>query len=447
MIKHVDITKKQQVTYCIPLWLRDLQIKLAIERVKGRLEPNYDLKDEPIAVVSYGPSLNDTWQEIADFKYIITCSGAHKFLIERGIIPTYHADVDPRPHKAQLIGTPHKDVQYLIASTCHPAVFDLLEGYNVKLWHVFDTSEDALRTLPRGEWAVMGGCSVGLRTMTLARFLGFTNQHVFGMDGNEGASGKHAAAHPNQPKDYCLTEYKGKEYKTTIAMLEAAKGTWHELDQMPDVSACFHGEGLVQAMALDYVRKPAFKDKPQMSTIAFAQPELISVEYKDLNIRLHHDNLAYGVGGDQYATVVMQMAEKVKTNSVLDYGCGKGMLAKSIPYPIWEYDPAVKGKEELPRPADIVVCFDVLEHVEPDKLLYVLDDLRRVTKQVGYFVLHMGQSNKKLADGRNAHLIQHNERWWRAKIGQFFEIGMVRQNGDLLHFVVGARKIIPKKAA
>jgi uncharacterized Rossmann fold enzyme len=189
-IKTLDAAEKQAVSYCIPLWLRDEQIKLAIARVAGRIQAYEGIpRTESIAVVCYGPSLNDTWEKIKDFKHVITCSGAHRFLVERGIVPTYHIEVDPRAHKVELIGPPDPAVEYLIASTCHPAVFDHLEGMNVKLWHVFDSQEEALRTLPRGEWALTGGCSVGLRALGIARFLGFVDLHVFGMDGSEGESG------------------------------------------------------------------------------------------------------------------------------------------------------------------------------------------------------------------------------------------------------------------
>lgn len=101
-VKYLDVNEKQNVTYCIPLWLRDEQVKLSTNRIKNRIETNYELRNEPIAIVCYGPSLNDTWEEIKNFKYIITCSGSHKFLIERGIIPTWHVDVDPRPHKVEF---------------------------------------------------------------------------------------------------------------------------------------------------------------------------------------------------------------------------------------------------------------------------------------------------------------------------------------------------------
>lgn len=437
--KVLDITQKQDVSYCVELWIRDEQIKLANKRIKARVQP-HPVRDEPIALVCFGPSLNDTWEQIKGYRYVMTCSGSHKFLVERGITPTWHVEVDPRPHKVQLIGPPCKETEYLIASTCHPAVFDHLEGYNVTLWHVFDAQDDAIRTLPPGEWALTGGCSVGLRTMTIARFLGFTDLHIFGMDGSQGESGKHAAEHPNQPPGYSLVEYpvgSGQMWQTTSSMLEAARGTWHELNQMPDVKATFYGTGLVQAMAKDYVPNPVGKGK---GIVGFHKEPLISAEYADLNARLHRDNLAYGVGGGKHAETVKKLCDSLKTRSVLDYGCGKGYLAKELDFPIWEYDPAIPEKAQSPRPADLVVCTDVLEHIEPDRLGAVLSDLQRCVRKIGYFTIHTGPAMKTLADGRNAHLIQQNESWWRKTLKKFFTIGQIITKGPVLYVVVAPKQ-------
>jgi hypothetical protein len=103
--KLLDVNEKQQVMYCIPLWLRDEQIKSAIAKIPGRIQPQPERTDS-IAIVGYGPSLKTTWKKIKDFKYVITCSGSHKFLIEKGIIPTWHVEVDPRKHKIGLLGPP-----------------------------------------------------------------------------------------------------------------------------------------------------------------------------------------------------------------------------------------------------------------------------------------------------------------------------------------------------
>ena len=446
--KTLDASKAQKVSYCIPIWLRDEQIKLAIARDLPRIQPHHELREEPCAIVCYGPSLNDTWEKVKDFAYVFSCSGSHKFLVEKGIIPTYHVEVDPRAHKVQLIGEPHPDVEYLIASTCHPAVFDHLKGFKVTLWHVFDNAEDGLRTLPSNEWALTGGCGVGLRVMTIARFLGFTEQHIFGMDGNQRSNvGKHAAAHPMQAKDAFLTEYMGKKYWTTPAFLEAARMTFHELNMMPDVKPTFYGEGLVQHMFKHYVPEPV---APERRLIGFNKPELITPEFRELNARLHREELAYGVGGAKHADTIKKLVAACKCESVLDYGCGKGYLAKSLPFPIWEYDPAIPEKDASPRPADLVVCLDVLEHIEPDKLQFVLDDLRRCVKKVGYFTIHIGPAQKHYADGRNTHLIQQPPTWWEKKLNKFFEVGKMSEIlvGDAkgkptgnkeLHVVVGPK--------
>jgi hypothetical protein len=431
-------SQKQSTTYCIPLWLRDEQIKQAVRRVSGRIRP-HDPRPEPAAIVGYGPSLNDTWEKVRDFRYVISCSGAHRFLVERGIVPTHHIEVDPRPHKVELIGPPQRETEYLIASTCHAAVFDHLEGFNVKLWHVFDASEDGSRIIPRGDWAITGGCDAGLRALTIGSFLGFRDLHVFGLDGCARDT-KHAGSHPNALHKFSPCEYEGKTYYTTPGLLAAAQQVWHELDQIPKVRATFYGEGLIQAMARNYTQKPE-RGTSDENLVAVARPELISAGYRELNAQLHETNLAYGVGGGKHAPTVIKLAESIKTRSVLDYGCGKGYLAKAIPWPIWEYDPAIPGKEEPPRPADLVVATDVLEHIEPERLFYVLDDLRRCVRQVGYFVIHTGPAQKTLADGRNTHLIQRGEKWWGKKLGRFFHVARIFNRGGELHVVVAPKPV------
>lgn len=812
-MKSLDINEKSNVAYCIPTSLRDEQIKINITKVSERIQPHSAPREDSIAIVCYGPSLNDTWEEIKKFKYIMTCSGAHKFLIDRGIIPTWHVDLEPREYKVKLLGKPHSDVEYLIASTVHPGYLDALAGYNVKLWHIFANEGDAASVLPRGEWTVTGGCihnlgkvetedgiktikqivdsgyrgrvlslnkdgkfvwskilngivrrndnprkewvrlitstskfkqklvctfdhrcavidnilnpkiyyleanktkgkysvrlpdnqlhgnrqnpmynneqmsimfgimmgdgditksynfrtvhgykqrdyldlihnifggkisehisgfsktpltrltspaneqtkilrelfypnneiktiknvlqyldekslafwymddgylnipksvhghpnrgaiaklctqgfgekdniilsryfkdrwgikcsvssykrkeknkreyfltlsvdgskrlfdliakyvpesmqyklpekhrvpfiykfnnkkldyavsfihdvkklsnskqkssnlydleveethsfvvnktvvhnsSVGLRCMTLSRFLGFKDMHIFGMDGNfkEGGS-THTAEHPNAPKkeNFFITEYKGHIYFTNPSLLHCAKETFHELNQMPDVKATFYGEGLTQAMAKDYVRT-VIKNEP---LIAFEKPELISDEYRDLNRKLHMSNPTYGMGGSKHKDTILKLSKQLNTTSILDYGCGKGMLAKELQFPIWEYDPAVPEKSAEPKPADIVVCTDVLEHIEEDKLMFVLSDLKRCVKQVGYFVISTRKAVKTYANGKNTHNIVKGKDWWNKQLGKYFDIGTIIEKKDELQIVVGIK--------
>ena len=436
-MKKLNVDKKQEVKYAIPLWQRDEQIRYAIANVKDRVEFKEERIEEPIAIVGFGPSLKYTWEKIKDFKVIMTCSGAHKFLIERGIIPNYHVEVDPRPHKIELLGQPHKDVEYLIASTCHPKYFKHIEDYNVKLWHVFDSTDEGIAMMPPGEWAVTGGCDVGMRCLTNAAFLGYRNFHIFGLDGNFEEGKRHADNHPNNKLKQCEVEYNNKIYYTTPSMLEAARQTMHELDSMPAVKAIFYGDGLTQEMYRHHT--PEEKKEKYKNVIGFQKPMTITPEYAELNKQLHADNSVYGIGGGKYADLIIKLTEALNTKLVLDYGCGKGHLAKALPFPIWEYDPGVLGKEESPRPADIVICTDVLEHIEPELLGDVLGDLRRCIKQVGYLVIHTGPASKTYADGRNTHLIQQGQEWWNEVLSNFFTIGKMDKKGLELHVVVGPK--------
>lgn len=449
----LDHTAPQNVQYAVPLWLRDEQIRANIVRVKDRVQP-HERRDDPIAIVCFGPSLRQTWEQVRGFRYVMTCSGSHRFLVERGIVPTYHVEVDPRAHKVGLIGPPQRETEYLLASTVHPDVVSHLEGFTVKLWHVFDNTEDGKRLIPADEWAITGGCDVGLRAMTLAAFLGFRDLHVFGMDQSAGTvdapeETRHAAEHPHSSTrgKYAPCEYDGVTYYTTSAMLEAARGVGHELNQMPAVEATFYGDGLCQHMMRNHVRKDTDGRELVSNMIAFARPATISAEYAALNAQLHRDNLAYGVGGGKHADTVRKLRDAIKAESVLDYGAGKGYLAKALDFPIWQYDPAIPEIAATPRPADLVVCSDVLEHIEPDRLTFVLDDLRRCVKKIGYFVIHMGPASKTLADGRNAHLIQKGEFWWRTKLEKFFTIGKIqkRKNGVELEVVVAPHQQKKKK--
>lgn len=438
-IQKFDPNEMPKVSYCVSSSIRDLQIRINNQKVKERVQPS-DTKDAtPVAIVGYGPSLAKTWKQLKKYKTIFACSGATKFLLEKGIVATYHCEVDPREHKKEMIEV-HPDTTYLMASAVHPKVIEHLQerNANIKLWHIFATDGESEQVLPRDEWLITGGCDVGMRAMTLARLLGHTNLHIFGIDACAGVTGNHAAFHPNQAKEESLElfEYKGKTYKTTPAWRSCAIQIFRELDQLGDVEFKFFGEGLTQEMAKHYVRKPV-----KGTLLAFNKPSPISQEMKRLNTELHESNVHYGTGGGKYAEVTLDIVKKLtKANelppTVLDYGAGKQFLAKSLPFPIQSYDPAVPAICEPPRPADIVLCTDVLEHIEPDKIDIVLDDLKRVTKQIGYFVIHLGPAIKTYADGRNAHLLQETPEWWEKKLKKFFTIGQFVVKGNELHVVV-----------
>ncbi|MDP1683387.1 MAG: hypothetical protein Q8L39_16645 [Burkholderiales bacterium] len=108
---------------------------------------------------------------------------------------------------------------------------------------------------------------------------------------------------------------------------------------------------------------------------------LTTDQYRELNAHLHDTNPHYGISSSKWAPVV---ADQVGTRDILDYGCGKGLLKSTLGWPIREYDPAIPGKDTPPEPADFVTCTDVLEHIEPECLEHVLNDLQRLTRKIAF---------------------------------------------------------------
>jgi hypothetical protein len=164
----------------------------------------------------------------------------------------------------------------------------------------------------------------------------------------------------------------------------------------------------------------------------------ITPGYLELNRSLHAGGF-YGISGVHWAKIVGQICQAIGSRDVLDYGCGQRTLEKALGFPIHNFDPCIAGLDAAPSPADLVVCTDVLEHIEPDCLDEVLDDLKRVTRRFGFFVIATRPALKTLPDGRNAHLIQEGESWWLPKISARFEVQKVdRVEGEFL-LMVAAR--------
>lgn len=150
---------------------------------------------------------------------------------------------------------------------------------------------------------------------------------------------------------------------------------------------------------------------------------LISTEYRDLCNQLHREDPEWGNSvHPRNVQVLLECCKRLGTYDVLDYGCGKGALQRKFPYEIKEYDPAIVGKHNKNIPSDIVVCFDVLEHIEPECLNDVLKDIARCTLKLALINIATGPANAKLSDGRNAHLIQKPFSWWKEELEKYFKI-------------------------
>ena len=161
--------------------------------------------------------------------------------------------------------------------------------------------------------------------------------------------------------------------------------------------------------------------------------ELISEQQLELNRALHESNPKFGnrARGAGVATrlplALIRAHEAGMCSSVLDYGTGKGLLVERLrrelpdAIKVTGYDPAVERWSSRPQVAhDILTCLDVLEHVEIDSIDATLQDIKSLTNNFCYVVIDLLPAVKRLADGRNAHILLAPPEWWISRFSQVF---------------------------
>ncbi len=94
------------------------------------------------------------------------------------------------------------------------------------------------------------------------------------------------------------------------------------------------------------------------------------------------------------------------------------MSRSSSGWDVREYDPGIIGKDALPKPADLVIATDVLEHIEPELLGNVLEHIRSLARLGVFLNIATSPAREILPDGRNAHLIIRPPAWWREELAK-----------------------------
>lgn len=148
--------------------------------------------------------------------------------------------------------------------------------------------------------------------------------------------------------------------------------------------------------------------------------DLISFPYRR-EIEQLREKRGWGGDGAKHVDKALAWYDELQPATTLDYGCGEGAFGVAVrkqrpDLRVQEYDPGVKGKGGMPKPCDLIVCTDVLEHVEPDRIDAVLDHIFRITGKGAFFVVATRPANAILPGGRNAHLIVKPAAWWIDKI-------------------------------
>ena len=267
MIKrHKQVRHPLQVkTKCVadnPTLLK--HIGSSLKRTLPELHPTPFPHNGVCVLVGSGPSVQRFPDEIRKRKEegctIIAIKGANDWLQEHGITPHATMMVDPQAKIKNCITKRSKEIIYMIASQCHPEVFDELKGFNVLLWHAWSLigEEKLLKT----KLLIGGGTTTGLRAFNLMWILGYKRFILYGYDScvqseiGEKPTVKNSIKRVNGDKPEDLIDiYCGNErFWTNAAMAAQANEFQTMLSIFPGIHIQIEGGGIL-AKILTEMRK------------------------------------------------------------------------------------------------------------------------------------------------------------------------------------------------
>lgn len=215
--------------------------------------PEADNRLAPLNIVANGPSARGL-----KFKgSTLAINGALNLPCFAKKPPDMWIACDPQELVADFIVSPSRKTTFLVASKCHPAVFERLKGFDIRLWHLSDVEFTKGRVVPCAT-------SVTLTALLLAQRLGARNIDVYGWDCCFAEDGAHHAAgsdlNPNNAKIDVRVgpEEWGKEFKSTPTWCLEAQEAVNVLPLLrwAGVDVVIHGDGMVRAIASEYAAKP-----------------------------------------------------------------------------------------------------------------------------------------------------------------------------------------------
>jgi uncharacterized Rossmann fold enzyme len=208
-------------------------------------------KSGAILLVASAPSVKGQLELIKKMKAagspIVAIKGAHDWLIDNGVTPDYALAIDPQEHRIAFY-KPQPNVHYMIASQCHPAMFDNLDGCQVTLWHPYvKKGQDR----PKNCMLIGGGTTSGLRAISLFYVLGYRQFELFGFDSCNDGEMLRVNGEGLKEGDKLIEvkiDPQGETFYCNTAMALQAEHFQTYYDYLPDATFNGHGRGLIQAI-------------------------------------------------------------------------------------------------------------------------------------------------------------------------------------------------------
>lgn len=166
------------------------QVKNNIGLGFNQISP-YEINPNEGLLVCGGPSLLSSKKELLEEKLkggkVFATNGAYDWCIKNGISPGAMILLDARESNVRFVKEEIKDCWYLLASQCHPNVFEICKNRKVLIWHAASCGDEEIKILeksyfPNPIYPITLGTTVGIRSISLLRMLGFTKIQIFGLD-------------------------------------------------------------------------------------------------------------------------------------------------------------------------------------------------------------------------------------------------------------------------
>jgi len=211
-------------------------------------------QEREVILLAGGPSLNnfieDIKQKRADGMALITTNGTYNWAIEQGLTPSAQIIVDGREHNTRFLTPAMPQCKYLIASQCHPKLFEVASKEQTLIWHatIPDELNEELGEQYNNVWyGVIGGSTVTLRSIVLLRMLGYYKFHIYGFDSCLMDGEHHAYKQPENDGEQLVTVSLGdKTFICTTWMASQAQEFMAQSQLMGDeVNLAVYGNGLI----------------------------------------------------------------------------------------------------------------------------------------------------------------------------------------------------------
>lgn len=345
---------------------------------------------------------------------VFAMNGASKWCGKHGIAVDYQCILDAKEETSTLVDPDAR--AHLIASQCNPKTMAAVE--NPIVWHCNTGSIEEYfppERVARGGYVLLaGGSACGNSSLTTAYALGFRDLHIFGFDSCHRDGNSHAYDQPmNKFIPNVEVTWGDRVFTASVAMKAHAEDFQVTSQALKHLGCTFrlYGEGLLQTM---------YNTKPENLT----ERQKYKTLWQFTNYRTNSPGLR---SIPEFLTRCAPGKDKV----IIDFGCGTGKASieldrlgyqvflidfadncrddEAMPLPFLEWDLTLP----IPARAPLGLCTDVMEHIPPDDVDAVVNNIMASAETV-FFQISCLECSFKDVIGAPLHLTVISGAAWMA---------------------------------